>query len=133
MAGVNGLLWTTVISGLATGWLAVVFAVANWNDDSSAAAFSLIAGIAALILLAHPMSAQGPAQIEASFREAEMRVSEEEAQMATFYVIRYLTLALRRRPDEVADFCVESGLPLSWDDFLNIARGFQQENEGASN
>jgi hypothetical protein len=43
MKNVNGLLWTTVISGLATGWLAIVFAIANWNDDSSAAAFGLIA------------------------------------------------------------------------------------------
>ncbi len=51
MAGVNGLLWTTVISGLATGWLAVVFAVANWNDDSSAAAFSLIAAALAFGLI----------------------------------------------------------------------------------
>ena len=43
MKGVNGLLWTTVVSGLATGWLAIGLAFANWNSDPSAAAFSLIA------------------------------------------------------------------------------------------
>ncbi len=40
-----------MISGLATGWLAVVFALANWNDDSSAAAFSLIAAALAFGLV----------------------------------------------------------------------------------
>ncbi len=51
MKGVNGLLWTTVMSGLASGWLAVVFALANWNTDPSAAAFSFIAAALAFGLM----------------------------------------------------------------------------------
>jgi hypothetical protein len=43
MKGVNGLLWATVISGLATGWLALIYALANWGDKSGTAGFGLIA------------------------------------------------------------------------------------------
>ena len=68
-------------------------------------------------------------QIEASFREAEVRISENEAAFATIYVIRFLTQRLRARPEEVADFCAESGLPVPRDEVLNIARNYQQENE----
>ena len=51
MKGVNGLLWATVISGLATGWLAIVYALTNWSDDSSAVAFSFIAAALAFGLV----------------------------------------------------------------------------------
>ena len=49
MKGANGLLWATVISGLATGWLAILYALTNWGEDSSA--FSLIAAALAFGLL----------------------------------------------------------------------------------
>ena len=49
MKGVNGLLWVTVISGLAAGWLAILYALTNWGDDSGA--FSLIAAALAFGLL----------------------------------------------------------------------------------
>ncbi len=51
MKGVNGLLWATAISSLATGWLAILYALTNWGDDSSAAAFSLIAAALAFGLV----------------------------------------------------------------------------------
>lgn len=70
-------------------------------------------------------------QIETSFREAGVRISEDEAEIATGYVIRFLTHVLRERPEEVADFCVESGLPIPRDDVFYIARKFQQENESS--
>jgi hypothetical protein len=49
--GVNGLLWATVISGLATGWLAVLYAITNWGDDSNAAGLSFVAAALAFGLL----------------------------------------------------------------------------------
>ncbi len=49
MKGIDGLLWATVISGLATGWLAVLYALTNWGDDSGA--FSLIAAALAFGLV----------------------------------------------------------------------------------
>ena len=51
MKGVNGLLWTSVLSGLATGWLAVLHAIATWGDESNAAGLSLVAAALAFGLL----------------------------------------------------------------------------------
>lgn len=41
MKGIDGLLWATVIGGLATGWIAILYTVTNWGDPSGAV--SLIA------------------------------------------------------------------------------------------
>jgi len=55
MKGVDGLLWATVISGLATGWLAILYALTNWGDDSGA--LSLIAAALAFGLLGRALFA----------------------------------------------------------------------------
>ncbi len=49
MKGADGLLWATVISGLVTGWLAILYSLTNWGDDSGA--FGLIAAALAFGLL----------------------------------------------------------------------------------
>ncbi len=51
MKGVNGLLWVTVFSGLTTGWLAVLYAITNWGDDSNAAGLAFVAAALAFGLL----------------------------------------------------------------------------------
>jgi len=55
MKGVDGLLWATVISGLATGWLAILYSLTTWGDDSGA--LSLIAAALAFGLLGRALFA----------------------------------------------------------------------------
>ena len=55
MKEVNSLLWVTVLSGLATGWLAIIYALANWSDGSNSAALGLIAAALAFGLVGHAL------------------------------------------------------------------------------
>ena len=62
-------------------------------------------------------------QLRVALREAGKTVTEEEALIASCYVIKLL--ARRGEPcEDVADFCLRAGLPVTRDEALALAGDF---------
>ena len=68
------------------------------------------------------ISGESYPQLEESFRQAGFPIREDEANFATIYVITFLTQKARLLPEEVADFCDRTGVPMPRDVVLETVR-----------
>ncbi len=68
------------------------------------------------------MAGEAYPQLKAALLKAGSTVTEDEALIASCYVIEFLSQRAGESNEDVADFCVRAGLPVTRDEALGLAR-----------
>ncbi len=83
---------------------------------------------AILALATGVMAGKSLSEMEAAFRESTGRkFRPSEVDVAIGYVIKFRVELLRESSEDVAHLCLQAGLPITWEDAIEIADAFRSE------